>query len=166
MLSPPTSIDNAFHTRFGFFFTFSSTKYKGMTCLLQSVEQWWALVLSFFTSTIIFARRILVLNKYDRILSRTGVVTWGISLTSGLLFWTTLNALRADIVLQLATGVLSTTLAWLTYVLLINDSLRYPTMQQWISLFFHIFTEALILLQVRLVFDSVTDECTPDVSTW
>ena len=132
-----------------------------MTCLLQSVEQWWALVLSFFTSTIIFARRVLVLNKYDRILTRMGGVAWGISIASGLLFWTTLNALRADIVIQLTTGVLSTTLAWLTYVLLINESLRYPTLQQWISLVFHVFTEALILLQVRLVIDSVTDECTP-----
>lgn len=137
-----------------------------MTCLLQSLEQWWALLLSFFTSTVIFARRVLVLNKYNKVVTRTGLVTWCISLTSGLLFWTTLNALRADIVIQLLTGVLSTTLAWLTYVLLINDSLRYPTPQQWISLFFHIFTEALILLQVRLVFDSVTDECTPDFSTW
>ena len=108
----------------------------------------------------------MVLNKYNKVVTRTGLVTWCISLTSGLLFWTTLNALRSDIVIQLLTGVLSTTLAWLTYVLLINDSLRYPTPQQWISLFFHIFTEALILLQVRLVFDSVTDECAPNFSTW
>ena len=136
-----------------------------MTCLLQSAEQWWALALSFVTSTIIFARRVLVLNKYDRILTRTGIVTWGISLASGLLFWTTLNALRSDIFVQLATGVLSTILAWLTYVLLINDSLRYPTPQQWVSLLFHISTEALILLQVRLVFDSIDDECSTNLST-
>lgn len=142
-----------------------SNKEQFMTCLLQSLEQWWALALSFFTSTVIFARRVLVLNKYNKVVTRTGLVTWCISLTSGLLFWTTLNALRADIVIQLLTGILSTTLAWLTYVLLINDSLRYPTPQQWISLFFHIFTEALILLQVRLVLDSVTDECIPNLST-
>lgn len=135
-----------------------------MTCLLRSVEQWWALALSVVTSTIIFARRVLVLNRYDTVLTRTGLVTWGISLTSGLLFWVTLNALQANVVVQLTTGVLSTTLAWLTYVLLINHSLRYPTAQQWVSLVFHVFTEALILLQVRLVFDAASDECVPDLT--
>lgn len=135
-----------------------------MSCLLSSAAQWWALTLSVFTSSVIFGRRVLVLNKFDVVTSRTGIVTWGISLTSGLLFWTTLNALRSDIFIQLTSGVLSTVLSWMTYVLLINASLRYPTTQQWISLVFHIVTEALILLQVRLIFESLSDDCTPEVS--
>ena len=135
-----------------------------MTCLLATLPQWWALILSFVSSSIIFIRRVLVLNRCQRILSRTGLVTWAISLASGLLFWVTLNSLRVNIAVQIVTGVLSTTLGWLTYVLLINESLRYPTTQQWVSLAFHVVTEALVLLQVRIILDSTIDECTPDFS--
>ena len=130
-----------------------------MTCFLQSPEQGWALGLSFITSTIVFARRTLVLNRYDSIFSILGGITWFISLTSGLLFWLTLNALTADVSIQLTTGLLSTTLAWLVYVLLINGRLQYPTLQQLISLVFHVGTEALVLLQVRLVVDASSKEC-------
>lgn len=130
-----------------------------MTCLLQSPEQGWALALSFVTSTVLFVRRCLVLNRCERIFSLLGCIAWIISLTSSLLFWLTLNALNANIFIQLSTGVLSTILAWLVYVLLINERLRYPTRQQWASLVFHVATEALMLLQVRLVVDGVTEEC-------
>jgi hypothetical protein len=133
-----------------------------MTCLLETPQQGWALFLSFVTSTVVFARRTLVLNRYERVFSALGVITWLISLTSGLLFWLTLNALSASVLIQLMTGLLSTTLAWLVYVLLINGRLQYPTHQQWISLIFHVGTEALILLQVRLVVDSASESCVLD----
>lgn len=142
--------------------TFKADVSMKMTCLLESPQQWWALVLSFVTSTVVFARRALVLNRYQSVFSTLGVITWIISLMSGLLFWLTLNALTANVAIQLTTGILSTTVAWLVYVLLINGRLQYPTKQQWISLLFHVGTEALILLQVRIVVDSASKECVLD----
>jgi CHASE2 domain-containing sensor protein len=105
-----------------------------------------------------FMRRVLVLNAFVWPPPVVQYVTWGISVCSGLLFWVTLNSLRSPLEVQLATGILSTILAWITYVLLVNERLQYPSRQQQVSLFFHIMTEALILLQVRLVVMSL-DAC-------
>ena len=130
-----------------------------MACTLSAPTQLGAVGLSLATSTVTFARRVLVLNAFAWPPPRVQYVAWFVSLWSGLLFWITLNSLRAPLPEQLATGILSTTLAWLTYVLLVNKRLQYPTRQQRVSLVFHVVTEALILLQVRLVVTSL-DACT------
>lgn len=122
-----------------------------MSCSLLSNNQLGALGITFITSTLMFMRRILVLNAFVWPPKPVQYVTWGISVCSGLLFWVTLNSLRSSVGVQLATGILSTILAWITYVLLVNERLEYPTRQQRVSLVFHIVTEALVLLQVRLV---------------
>lgn len=132
-----------------------------MSCSLQSPNQVGALGITLVTSTVMFMRRVLVLNAFVWPPTPVQYVTWGISLCSGLLFWVTLNSLRSSLEVQLSTGILSTVLAWITYVLLVNERLRYPTRQQQVSLFFHIITEALVLLQVRLVV-LYLDQCSTD----
>lgn len=122
-----------------------------MACALASAEQLGAVALTLLTSTLIFARRVLVLNAFVWPPRPMQYATWALSLFSGLMFWVSLNALRASVQVQIATGILSTVLAWITYVLLVNDALRYPTRQQRVSLLFHVITEALVLVQVRLV---------------
>lgn len=129
-----------------------------MSCFLGSPNQLGALGITLVTSTVMFMRRVLVLNSFVWPPTLVQYVTWGISVCSGLLFWVTLNSLRSPLAVQLATGLLSTILAWITYVLLVNRRLRYPTRQQRISLLFHVITEALVLLQVRLVVTSL-DSC-------
>lgn len=126
--------------------------------LLESPTQWGALGLTLITSTILFLRRTLVLEKFVWKFRAYHYVTWGISLASGILFWATLNALQSTIWLQLMFGVTSTTLSWLVYVLLTNEDLMYPSRQQWISLGFYVITEAMLLLQVRLVLESRQDD--------
>lgn len=127
-------------------------------CSLNSTNQWAAIAITLVTSTVIFMRRVLVLNAFAWPPKPVQYVTWGISVCSGLLFWVTLNSLYSSIQVQLATGLLSTILAWITYVLLINERLFLPTRQQRVSLFFHVVTEALVLIQVRLVVTSL-DAC-------
>ena len=129
-----------------------------MSCSLRSPNQLGALGITLVTSTVMFMRRVLVLNAFVWPPPLVQYVTWGISVCSGLLFWVTLNSLRSSLEVQLATGILSTILAWITYVLLVNQRLQYPSRQQQVSLFFHVMTEALILLQVRLVVMSL-DAC-------
>lgn len=129
-----------------------------MSCSLGSPNQLGALGITLITSTVMFMRRVLVLNAFVWPPTLVQYVTWAISVCSGLLFWVTLNSLRSSLEVQLATGILSTILAWITYVLLVNRRLRYPTRQQRISLVFHVVTEALVLLQVRLVVMSL-DSC-------
>ena len=126
-----------------------------MSCSLQTPRQLGSLGITFVTSTVMFMRRVLVLNSFVWPPPLVQYVTWVISLCSGVLFWVTLNSLRSPIQVQLTTGILSTVLAWITYVLLVNKRLRYPTRQQRLSLFFHVVTVALILLQVRLVIASL-----------
>ena len=130
-----------------------------MICILTNTAQWIALLISFLSSSVIFIRRCLVLNKWEHICTPMNGVVWFISITSGVLFWVTLNALRSPIIIQIVTGVLSTILAWLVYVLLVNERLMYPSKQQWMSLLFHVLTEALVLLQVRLVIDNTNESC-------
>lgn len=110
-----------------------------------------ALGISFLTSTVIFSRRVLVLNKGCLPCTRTLLASWITSLYAGVLFWLSLNALDQPIGYQLLAGITSTVLAWLVYVLLVNESLALPTTAQWVSLVFHVLTEGFILLQVRLV---------------
>lgn len=122
-----------------------------MACALASAAQLGAVALTLVTSTLIFARRVLVLNAFVWPPRPMQYATWVLSLFSGLMFWVSLNALRASVQVQIATGILSTVLAWITYVLLVNDALRFPTRQQRVSLLFHVVTEVLVLVQVRLV---------------
>lgn len=129
-----------------------------MSCSLRSPNQLGALGITLVTSTVMFMRRVLVLNAFVWPPPTVQYVTWGISVCSGLLFWVTLNSLRSPLEVQLASGILSTILAWITYVLLVNQRLQYPSRQQQVSLFFHVITEALILLQVRMVVMSL-DAC-------
>jgi len=129
-----------------------------MSCSLRSPNQMGALGITLVTSTVMFMRRVLVLNAFVWPPPLVQYVTWGISVCSGLLFWVTLNSLRSSLEVQLSTGILSTILAWITYVLLVNQRLQYPSLQQQISLLFHVMTEALVLLQVRLVVMSL-DAC-------
>jgi hypothetical protein len=119
--------------------------------LLSDPKQWGALGLTVVTSTIIFFRRILVLDKYKCPLRRVHFAAYGVSLVSGLLFWASLNAITSSISEQFLFGITSTTLAWLVYVLMVNERLMYPSRQQWVSLLFHIITEGSLLFQVRLV---------------
>ena len=129
-----------------------------MSCSLWSPNQQGALGITLVTSTVMFMRRVLVLNALAWPPPPVQYVIWVISLCSGLLFWVTLNSLRSSLGLQLSTGILATILAWITYVLLINERLQYPSRQQQVSLLFHVLTEALILIQVRLVVMSL-DAC-------
>lgn len=122
-----------------------------MSLLLTSSAQWGAIGLSFATSSVIFMRRVLVLKKFTWPLRAYHYVGYSISLASGILFWATLNALTSPVPIQLGLGVTSTTLAWVVFVLLANERLMYPNRQQWVSLVFHVITEALLLFQVRIV---------------
>ena len=115
------------------------------TCSLVSTEQLGAIALGVLTSTLIFSRRVLILNAFAWPPRPMQYATWMLSLLSGVMFWVSLNALRAAFVVQIATGILSTVLAWITFVLLVNDSLRYPTRQQAVSLVFYVVTEAIVL---------------------
>ena len=82
-----------------------------MSCSLRSSNQLGALGITLVTSTIMFMRRVLVLNAFVWPPPPVQYVTWGISVCSGLLFWVTLNSLRSSLEVQLATGILSTILA-------------------------------------------------------
>ena len=119
--------------------------------LLTSPRQWGAIGLTLMTSSMIFARRVLVLEKFTWHPKVYHYATYAISLTSGILFWATLNSLRASVLLQLMFGITSTLLAWVGYVLLVNERLMFPSTQQWMSLAFYVITEATLAFQVRLV---------------
>lgn len=119
--------------------------------LISQPRQYGALLLSIVSSLIIYARRILVLNKF--VLPPTPVQGVGaiISILSGMMFWLSLNAVDRELWLQLLSGGWSTVLAWVVYTMLVNERLRLPTTQQWISLAFYAVTEVCLLFQVRLV---------------
>ena len=113
-------------------------------------EDWAALGFSLLTSTIVFVRRLLVFNKWGR-RSITQAASYPLSLLSGATFWVSVRAVRGTAALQFAAGAVSTTLSWCVMVLLVNDTPRIPTRQQWLSLVFYLLTELSILLQVRLI---------------
>lgn len=63
-----------------------------------------------------------------------------------------LNLVTGSIPLNIFTGALSMLLSWSTMVLLVNDTLCFPTRQQWTSLVFYGLVEASIIVQARLIF--------------
>lgn len=121
--------------------------------LLESPRQGAAVGLALVTSTIVFFRRLFVLERFRWPPTRLQCLAYGVSLMSGLLFWSTLNAVQQDdATIQMAFGMLSTTLSWLVLVLLVNDpGFHVPSWQQWASLGFYVLTEVSILVQLRLV---------------
>ena len=121
------------------------------THILASPSQVGALILTFVTSTLVFARRVLVLNRFAWPPTSLQWTCYGITLSSGALFWVTLNNLTKDVVQQFVFGLVSTVLGWCVLTLLVNKRVKYPSRQQRMSLFFYALTEASILLQVRLV---------------
>ena len=126
--------------------------------LLSSPSQWGALGLSLLTYSVIFVRRVLVLERFMWPLQFYHYATYSINITSGILFWATLNALSSPIPVQLVLGATSTILSWVVLVLLVNECLMYPSRQQMASLLFYIITEATILFQVRLVLQDRRDD--------
>lgn len=120
---------------------------------ITSSHQWIALALTVVTTSAIFARRVLVLQKYCAPPKPYHYITYAISILSGLVFWTSLNMLSMSVVVQLLFGVTSTTLSWVVLVLLVNERLKFPSRQQWMSLVFYVLTEASFLIQVRLLFN-------------
>lgn len=123
--------------------------------LISEPRQYGALILTEVSSTVIFFRRVLLLNKFTWPPTRSQIAVYGISLLSGCLFWMSLNAVNEPIWLQVTSGGYSTLLAWLVYVVLVNERLMFPTMQQWISLAFYVVTEVCLLFQVRLVLSDI-----------
>ena len=119
--------------------------------ILEQPSQAAALALSLFTSSLIFIRSTLVLNKYICPPKRFHILAYVFALMSGLMFWVTVNAVNEPIEIQLLSGFTASTLTWVVYVLLVNEKLTYPSKQQLVSWLFHIITEASILLQVRLI---------------
>ena len=110
-----------------------------------------ALGISAVTSTIIFVRRVLVLNRWCFPPSSLQFGTWLLSLLSGALFWVSIQSVQGDLRLQIASGITSTAISWGVLVLLVNEDMRVPTPQQAVSLVFYVLTEASILIQARLL---------------
>jgi hypothetical protein len=122
-----------------------------MPRLLARGIQWVAVLLSLFTASVIFLRRIFVLNRFRRAVPRVFGAAYLLSLVSGLCFWASLNSVYRTMWEQLALGVASTGLSWVVLVVIVNEDLCYPTRQQWYSLLFYLVTELSITLQVRFV---------------
>ena len=122
-----------------------------MASLLSHGNQWGAILLSLFTASIIFLKRIFVMNRFRRPVPNVFYMGYGLSLVSGLSFWATLNSVYQELWEQLIFGLISTTLSWVVLVLIVNEDLCFPTRQQWYSFVFYFITELSITLQVRLV---------------
>ena len=122
-----------------------------MPRLLAQGTQWTAIFLSLFTASVIFLRRIFVLNRFRRPIPRVFGAAYLLSLVSGLCFWASLNSVYRRLWEQLALGITSTSLSWVVLVVIVNEGLCYPTRQQWYSLVFFLVTELSITLQVRFV---------------
>ena len=122
-----------------------------MAHLLSSANQWGAFLLSLITASIIFLRRIFVMNRFRRPIPHVFYVAYGLSLVSGVSFWATLNAVQQELWEQLTLGITSTTLSWVVLILIVNEDLCYPTRQQYWSLLFYLLTELSITMQVRLI---------------
>lgn len=112
--------------------------------------QWGALALSCVMSSAIYARRVLVLNRFRFPPLPIHVLAYTISLLAGVMWWVTLNSLHHAVWLQIVSGVSTSVLAWLVLVLLVNESLAFPTRQQWRSLVVYILTDSVFLAQLRL----------------
>ena len=129
---------------------------KRMSHLLSQGSQWGAIFLSLFTASIIFLRRIFVMNRFRLPIPRVYYVSFGLSLVSGLTFWATLNSVYQELWEQITFGIISTTLSWVVLVLIVNEDVCFPTRQQWYSYLFYVLTELSITLQVRLVLNDST----------
>lgn len=114
-------------------------------------RQWAALGLGQFTSAVMFARRILAMNRFRWPPTHVHLVAYIVSVFTGLMFWTTLNALTLALAEQMLFGATYTTLSWLVVCLVVNERLQFPTRQQWLSYVFYLITETSILLQVRFI---------------
>ena len=122
-----------------------------MTHLLTSPPLLWALLLSTITSSVIFLRRIFVLNRFRRPVPCIFYAAYALSIVSGVTFWATINTVQQEVWEQLVLGITSTVLSWIVLVLIVNEDLCYPTTQQLWSLLFYIITELSITIQVRLI---------------
>lgn len=129
-----------------------------MGTIVFTSNQIGAIVLSLVTSTIIFLRRMFALNRVRWPLPGVYVFAYALSLLSGVSFWITLNSIERSLPEQLWFQTTSTLLAWLVLVLIVNETVMYPTRQQWFSLLFYLLTELSIAFQVRLVIRSDTDQ--------
>ena len=122
-----------------------------MAHILSHRNQWGAIFLSLFTASIVFLRRIFVMNRFRRPVPGVFYMAYGLSLVSGLAFWATLNSVYQELWEQLIFGLISSTLSWVVLVLIVNEDLCFPTRQQWYSYLFYFITELSITLQVRFV---------------
>lgn len=119
--------------------------------LFASERQIVPLLLGLLNSTIIFVRKVLVLERYTRPVQAYQIVAYLLSVGSGITFWATINAVAASVLWQLCLGICSTTLSWCVLVLLVNADFAYPSRMQWTSLVFYTLTEVSIVLQIRLI---------------
>lgn len=129
----------------------TTTTFATSLALWESPRQWAALALSLVTATIIFFRRVFVLEKVTVLPKRFHLLPFSISLLSGVVFWVSVNAVTSSALVQLLFGILSTTLSWIVLVFLVNERLAYPSRQQCLALVFYALTEVSFLVQVRLV---------------
>lgn len=116
----------------------------------MEVEAVAALLLSLGASLIILLRSILVLNLWppSALQLVTGVA---ISFASGTLFWVSIAAVKRPLLMQVTASAVGTGLHWTRLTLVVNDSLRLPTRQQWTSLAFYLVTDLSFMLQARLL---------------
>ncbi len=131
--------------------TLPITTYNKMTHLLTSPRLLWALLLSTITSSVIFLRRIFVLNRFRRPVPCIFYAAYALSIVSGVTFWATINTVQQEFWEQLVLGITSTILSWIVLVLIVNEDLCYPTTQQLWSLLFYLITELSLTIQVRLI---------------
>ena len=113
--------------------------------------QWVALALTLVTGGVVLTRRVLLLNRAVWPPTPAHWASLALTLLAWVLFWASLNAVRAAVALQLLAGAFSTLFIWVTYVFLVNERIGYPTRQQLLSLGFYVLTEVLIQLQLRVV---------------
>ena len=110
-----------------------------------------SLALSFLNSALIFTRRIFVLNKYDKKLSKLQFITFFLSILNGFLFWISLNSFKKSLVYQITTNITATIISWTVMIFLVNDECKVPTRQQFVALLFYILTDTSIMIQTRLL---------------
>ena len=122
--------------------------------LLEDPKQWAAVGISLVTSTIVFLRRVLMLNQFKRKVASLDAVAYMLQLESGVLFWITLHAIQDELYLQILAGGSTTFVSWCSFILLINRNFCLPTRQQWASLFFFLCTELAVSMQARLILGS------------
>ena len=109
-------------------------------------------IFAIINSSLIFIRRVFVINKFRFPLISTQIVSIFLTLMSGVTFWISINSLRGNIWLQVISGFISTILSWSSMIYLVNDEyVQLPTRQQLVSLLFYILTDLSVLMQARIV---------------